>query len=141
LFHIRILGVLHKKKLLSFAVYLYRTMATGPHCAEYATIVQCAERLTSGLSADPLKVSNKLLEVGMVPQRLVRTMQLPSKDDYDKATTLVSHVTGAVKNYPTNFHVFMEILAEFPWLTNLVKTVLEMYEINKSSNIKLVSSA
>ena len=73
---------------------------------EHATMVQCADALSGGLSADILKVSNKLFEVGMVPPKLVRTMQLPSRDDYDKATELVQQVTTVVENCPEKFGNF-----------------------------------
>ena len=102
---------------------------------EHATMVQCADALSGGLSADLLKVSNKLFEVEMVPPKLVQTMQLPSRDDYDKATELVQQVTTVVENCPEKFNVFMGILAEFQWLSYLVEVVQEQYEINQKNEV------
>ena len=63
--------------------------ATASQSVEYATLVQCTEKLTRGISQDPLNVATKLLEVELVPPKLINTMLLPSKLDYDKAIKLL----------------------------------------------------
>ena len=100
-------------------------------------MVQCADMLSTGLAADLLKVANKLFQVGMVPPKLIRTMQVLGRDDYDKATELVQQVTTVVKRWPEKFHIFMGILAEFQWLSNVVEVVQEQHEINKKEEVSL----
>ena len=76
--------------------------------------------------------TNRLVEVGMVSPQLIRTMQLPSRDNYDKATELVSQVTIEVESCPEKYHIFMRVLEEFQWLY----LVQEQYKANKENEVK-----
>lgn len=104
---------------------------TVSQSVEHATLVEYAEKLASGISADPLVVANKLLEARLAPPKLVRTMLLQSIDNYDKATKLVLEAVTIVESYPEKFRAFMNVLSDFLWLRDLVESVQKQYETNK----------
>ena len=98
---------------------------------KYASLVQCTEKLARGISQDPLVIANKLLEVGLVPPKLVRNMLLSSKTDYEKATELVMQLIKVIEGFSEKFDIFIKILKEFYWLNDVVEEVCKRYQINK----------
>ena len=106
-------------------------MAT-PKCVEVVTLQQCVDKLAIGMSMDPLTLANKLLAKGLTSQRLEREILNQDKDNYNKATALVSEVMIIVENSPEKFEVFMDVLNEFMCWDDLVKLVREQYESNKA---------
>ena len=105
---------------------------------EYATLVQCTEKLARGISQDPLSMANKLLEAGLVPPTLVSKMLLPSGENYSKATELVLQVIKVVAGFPQKFHVFMKILKDCYWLNDLAETVCGQYEVTKKDQDEVI---
>ena len=96
-------------------------------------MLKCFDTLIGRISTDPLVVANKLVEAGLVPPKLVGTMLLPHRDNYDKAAELVLQVTNMVESTPEKFEVFISILSNFLWLDDLVESVYKQYEANKQT--------
>ena len=107
-------------------------MAVASGSQEYATMVQFFEALVLGISQDPLTIANKLLSVGLAPPNLVDRMLLQPRENYDKATEIVSLVMKKVEGSPETLEVFMSILADLPSLHDLVGSLHEKYERNKN---------
>ena len=115
-------------------------VAGGSQSVEYATMVECFDALVSGISQDPQTVANKLLSVGLAPANLVDRMLLQPRENYDKATEIVSLVMKKVKGSPETIEVFMSILADLPSLHDLMESLHEKYERNKNVHHKEVRS-
>ena len=105
---------------------------------ELATLVQCTEKLARGISQDPLVVATKLLEVGLVPPKLIATMLLPNKCDFKKAIDLLMQVMKIVQGFPQKFQGFMKILKDCCWLNDLVRMVSEQYEVAKKNQGEVI---
>lgn len=99
---------------------------------EHLTLLQCTEKLTNGISQDPLKVASLLLEKGLVAPAQVRSAQLQGKDDHLKASELVLHMIGKVEMFPENFEVFLSLLDSLFWLQDVVESVRRKHEENKA---------
>ena len=80
---------------------------------ELATLVQCTEKLARGISQDPLVVATKLLEVGLVPPKLIATMLLPNKCDFKKAIDLLMQVMIDCSGFPSEVPRFYEDFERF----------------------------
>ena len=100
---------------------------------EHLTLVQCTEKLCSGISQDPLRVCLKLFENGLVADAQIRECQLESKDRYVKASVLVDVVTQKIGSFPSCFETFLTILEEFPWLREEVKYVRGKHKTNMAN--------
>ena len=61
-------------------------------------------------------MANKLLSVGLAPTNLVDRMLLQPRENYDKATEIVSLVMKKAEGSPEILEVFMSILADIPSL-------------------------
>lgn len=98
---------------------------------EYTTIVKCTDKITSEISADPLSVATKLVSIGMIPQSLVGSAQLQTKEKKVKASELVEQITNRIGSFPESFEEFLGILNEFTWLKKLVECVGKEYDALK----------
>ena len=97
-------------------------------------MVECFDTLVLGISQDPLTVANKLLSVRLAPPNLVDRMLLQPRENYDKATEIVSLVMNKVEGSPGTLGVFMGILTDLPSLHDLVDLLHEKYELNKNDH-------
>ena len=91
------------------------------------TLVQCTEKLCTGISQDPLKVAQKLFECKFVSGAQVSSSRSPSTDSYHKASVLVEAIRSRIKTQ-SDFESLMRILDECTWLENEVKNLQEVYE-------------
>ena len=110
-------------------------MAT-PECVEVVTLRQCTHSLATGIALEPVQLTNKLFQKGLVPERLVKMMLSGQGLDYDKATKLVMAVRKIVGNssQPTEkFEEFMNVLNESTGLESFVELVRKQYEDNKQA--------
>ena len=107
-------------------------VASSSQSVEYATMVECFDALVLGISPDPQTMANKLFSVGLVPANLVDRILLQPRENYDKATEIVSLVMKKVEGSPETLEVFMSILADLPSLHDLVGSLHEKYERNKN---------
>ncbi len=98
------------------------------------TLVQCAEKLTTGISQDPVKVAGMLLSRGLAAPAQVRSAQLQTKDDHLKASELVLHMIGKVEMFPENFEVLLELLNTLLWLQDVVTHIRRKYEEGKAGS-------
>ena len=111
----------------------------APQSVELATLVQCTEKLAIGISQDPLVVATKLLEAGLVPPKLIATILLPNKCDFEKAIDLLicMQVMKIVEGFPQKFEVFMKILKDCCWLNDLVRKQYEVAKKNQGEVIQV----
>ncbi len=100
---------------------------------EYLTLSESTSLLAGGVSQYPLKVAQKCFEKRLISEHQIRSVQQQGKDDYQKASELVTSVTTKVQDFPEKFHVFMRILHEFPSLGDVVREVNEKYEGKKKN--------
>ena len=87
---------------------------------EYDTLLHCSPVLTTQIAADPQAVSLELVAKGLIPPSLQGSAQQPAGE---RANALVQQILNKVKDFPRNFKVFMDILAKFPWLQDVVQLV------------------
>ena len=124
---------MHSHVITCDAGCLFGSEMATPKCVEVATLLQCMDKLATGISIDPLLLSNKLLAEELISPRLVRQMLDSSKGKYDKATELVMEVINIVENSPEKFEVFMNALSEeLLCLGDLVNQVRRKYEDNQA---------
>ncbi len=104
---------------------------------EYLALLKCKVELTSEISADPLSVATALVDKGLIPESLNRSVESQTKDDEIKATELISRVTNKIKMYPERFSEFLEILQSSKWLKDVLKTLVAAYdELKQQENEK-----
>lgn len=91
----------------------------------YLAIVECTTKLCTQISIDPLKVSQKLLEKGVVSEVQVRNSLSQHLDDYTKASMLLDVVTRQIQVFPEKFEALLCILGQIPWLEDVVELIKE----------------
>ena len=96
---------------------------------EYQTLVRCTDTLTLAISADPLRVASKLLEVNLISLAQLRAVQQPTRDSHLKASELVTHMLEQVNLCPDKFDLFVKILNEVPCLQNTAKLLRETHSL------------
>ncbi len=104
---------------------------------EYLALLKCKVELTSEISADPLCVATALVDKGLVPESLYRSVESQTEDDEMKATELlISKVTNKIRTYPARFAEFLEVLQSYKWLEDVLKSLVSAYDELKSENTK-----
>ena len=84
-------------------------MATQEN-VEYLSLLKCKAELTSEISADPLSVAAALVDKGLIPKSLHRSVESQTEDDEMKASELVSKVMNKIRTYPARFSDFLDVL-------------------------------
>lgn len=111
--------------------------ASHYHSVEHSTLCQLTTKLVSAITVDPLQVSTKLLERGVVSQELVESMLDKKRDNFEKATELVLQVTNKVQSLPTTFETFVGVLSEYLWMDDVVELLRQRYNENKEHEEKV----
>ncbi len=104
---------------------------------EYLALLKCKEELTSEISADPLSVAAALVDKGLVPESVYKSVESQTEDDEMKATELlISKVTNKIRTYPARFAEFLEVLRSSKWLEDVLKRLNAAYDELKQENKK-----
>ena len=89
------------------------------------------DRITDFFSVDPLLVAISLFAKKMIPQGVLEAMLLDGRTNREKATQLMGAVLTDVKNFPSNFETFMEVLKEQSCLNGLVEVIEHQFKVCK----------
>lgn len=95
---------------------------------EYQTMVRCTTQLTDTIAQAPKQVAEALFAEGYIAPAILEDMQMETVRPRDKASRLVSSVTDRVKNKPSAFHDFVDLLKkQGPWTKDLVESLNTTY--------------
>lgn len=70
------------------------------------TTIKCTKLLATALSSSLLEVSQKCLEASLISTTQMKAFQVQEKDDYNKASELVTAVTEHVETCPIRYRDF-----------------------------------
>lgn len=102
--------------------------------AEHVTLLDLTDKLTSEIAADPLSVSARLVAAGLIPESLHASIQLQDKDKDTRANELVEAIIKQIKECPNRFEAFLAVLNEFPWLLDIAKLVIQVYNAEEGQD-------
>ena len=88
--------------------------------AEYKAVSSCHDKLVTAFSNDPISISGVLLANGIISEETNAKMLLHSATPREKSTILVNSVREKIKINPKIFFMFVSILSEEAWTTDIV---------------------
>ena len=110
---------------------------------EYKTMIACTGKLVSNIEANsPAVIAHKLQAEWLLARDVYKKLDLPIKDDADRARDIVRNVTDKVyANHKVQFPKFVAVLRNCEGLGDLLQTIekifgkfsiiLAVYNINK----------
>ena len=109
--------------------------------SEYTALVNCTAELALEIAVDPLAVSERLVAEGLIPTSLHDTLQyVQTSEKEGKAYEIVHSVSNKVKVSPNKLKVFLDVLGEFPWLSDVVQLIHEKKDFKVKKQVMCKSN-
>ena len=86
---------------------------------EYERLLSCKEQMVSEITSDLITMSQKFMEMDLIPPSLVVNSE--PQDSEDKATKIVESLLRKVHFFPEKYNQLVSILSECSWMSDLVE--------------------